>query len=78
MRVAVPALLVEDPLVLGVGYGPTGPDANPRPPALANRGRIRRLDSDDGYFMAPEDPPRDRNDRRRDDVIVGLDVGQLQ
>ena len=77
MRVAVPALLAQYPLVLRAGDGAARPHPNPGPAPVAHRRGVRGPDGDDRNVLSRQHVLADRQRRRRHDVPVGLDVGEL-
>ena len=74
--VPMPPPLVQDPLILGVGDGPAGPDADPDLAPCAHWRGVRWLDRNDCHVASGKGAFRDGHCGRGKGIAVGLDVRQ--
>lgn len=75
-EVTVAAPFVENPFILGGRGAAPGADANPDPAVVFHRRGVGRLHRDHGQIGTLELAFLDREGGRREDVAVGLEVGE--
>ena len=70
--------LVQQSLVLSSRNCPSGPGAYPDCPTTSDGRGVRRMNGNDGNVAFGQAQPIHEESGRREDVAVGLDVGELQ